>query len=42
MKRENTYLQGFYRLYASLQQFYSITEILHRVYILGWFDFTLR
>lgn len=35
-------LHGFYRLYANLQQFYNITEILHRVYILGWFDFTLR
>ena len=27
---------------TNLQQFYNITEILHRVYILGWFDFTLR
>lgn len=41
MERENTDLQGFYRLYANLQQFYSITEILHRIYILERFDFTL-
>lgn len=31
-----------YTDFTDFTQVYSITEILHRVYILGWFDFTLR